>query len=151
MNRATLLSVGILLALLGLADALYLANAALTHSVLTCDIAGLSGCNVVAQSPYSRYFGVPLGVYGTVFYAVMLGIAFIARYRPSRGFDRIFSVLALGGALASVYFMYVQLAIIKAVCIYCLASAAIAFLLVGVALSLRRNDSSAPSSPDTAP
>lgn len=140
MKRSTLISLLAVLAVLGLADAAYLAETALTGGELTCNIEGLSKCNIVAQSAYSHVLGIPLGVYGAVFYAVFLVAALIAAKRGGKGMDRLLGILSVVGALASAWFLYIQLALIKAVCIYCLASAAIsAFLFVAaMALIVRR-------------
>lgn len=129
MARTTLLSFIIILTILGLADAWYLADTALTGTALTCNIAGLDGCNTVAKSVYAHLFGVPLGVYGVVFYVVFLITAGFARMKPSRRADRVLALLALLGTLASIAFLYIQFVLIKAVCVYCLGSAVIAFLL----------------------
>ncbi len=141
MKRSTLISLLIALTVLGLVDAWYLANTALTGGELVCDINGLNDCNVVAQSPYAHFFGIPLGVYGVVFYGLFLLVTFLTLIRPSRGLDRIIAALSVVGVLASAYFVYVQLALIDALCIYCLASAAIAVLLAVVAYGLIRGNS----------
>jgi uncharacterized membrane protein len=129
MKRSTLFSVIGALSLLGLADAWYLAGAALTDTALTCNIAGLNGCNVVAQSPYSHLLGVPLGVYGVVFYSVFLLLAIVALGKPGRKLNLALLALGTAGLLASAWFLYIQFALIKALCVYCLASAGISVLL----------------------
>jgi len=141
MKRSTLLSYVLALTILGLADAWYLADTALTGSSLACSIEGLSGCNVVAQSPYSHFLGIPLGVYGVAFYGVFLLVAIAALRRPSRGFTRMLALLASIGAFASVVYLFIQLAVMTAICVYCLGSAVVAFLLcVPVYLVIRQQN-----------
>ena len=139
MKRSTLLSCIVFLSVLGLADAWYLADTALTGGSLACSMEGLSGCNAVAKSAYSHLFGVPLGVYGLAFYGVFLIAALFAMRRVSQGMDRMLMLLGIVGLLASVAFVYVQLALIKAVCIYCLGSAGISVLLAGAAFLVVRS------------
>ncbi len=129
MKRPTLVSLLIALALLGLADAWYLADSAMTGAQLTCNIAGLDGCNIVAQSPYSHVFGIPLGVYGVVFYTLFLVVSVFTFWRPLRIVDVAIGLLASVGFAASIYFVYIQVFLIKALCIYCLGSAAISLLI----------------------
>jgi uncharacterized membrane protein len=139
MARQTLISFLLALTLLGLLDAAYLAETAMTGKELACDINGLEGCNAVAQSPYSHLFGLPLGVYGVAFYGLFLILAGLALARPARALERALALLSAIGVVASAYFLYVQLALIKAVCLYCLASALIAVLLALVAWLLVRS------------
>ena len=134
---ATLVAV-LLLSFLGLADSWYLADSALSGGELTCSIAGLDGCNAVADSPYSNPFGLPLSLYGAVFYAVLFTLAAVALLLPSR---RLYgALLAFGtlGSAASVYFLFVQVVLIEAVCVYCLLSALVTFMLFGLTLWLFR-------------
>jgi uncharacterized membrane protein len=117
------------LASLGLIDALYLSDMALTGSELTCTITGLDGCNVVAQSVYSQFLGLPLAVYGVMFYSLLLLAIIVSLYRVSTGMRRLVFMIALAGAFFSTYFMYLQFFVIKALCIYCMGSAFIAYIL----------------------
>ena len=139
MNRhaAVLLAV-LMLSFLGLADSWYLADSALSGNELTCSIAGLEGCNAVADSPYANLFGIPLALYGTAFYAILFTLAAIALLLPSR---RLYgALLACGtlGVVASLYFLFVQIMFIGAICIYCLLSALITFVLFCLTLWLFR-------------
>lgn len=138
MPRNVLLAILIVLALLGLADSWYLAQSAATDTSLVCDIDGLDGCNTVAQSPYSRVAGIPLADFGLLFYgALLLGAVALLRF-PGRRAKLSIVVLTALGALLSAYFVYVQLALIQAVCIYCIASAIISWLSLPTALALPR-------------
>ena len=119
----------IVLTSLGLLDALYLSDMALTGSELACSIAGLDGCNVVAQSVYSQFLGIPLAVYGVIFYSLLLLAIIVSLYRVSIGTKRLVFFIALAGALFSSYFMYLQFFVIKALCIYCIGSAFVAYIL----------------------
>lgn len=146
MTRRAIIYLIIILAVLGLGDSIYLAVKAATHSSLFCEIgAGLDGCNTVAQSPYSRPFGIPLAYLGVVFYALLLGAALAALWKHHQHFHRALLAVAGIGALFSVAFLYIQLALIEAVCIYCLASAAIAFLSLGLAFWLERRHAPVPA------
>jgi uncharacterized membrane protein len=129
MRRPHLLALIMVFACIGLADAWYLMESAFTSSSLVCTIAGLEGCNVVAQSEYSRLFGLPLALYGVLFYVLFVGCAFYVYTHAKPATARLLMYLSILGVLASGVFVYIQLALIKALCIYCLASAGIAVLL----------------------
>ncbi len=116
------------LAVVGIADAFYVAQASYTGRPLWCPI--IEGCNTVAQSPYARIVGVPLSYFGLVFYVYMFGLAALLALDPfSRGLRLGASVYAATGVSYSIYGMYLQLGAIQAVCIYCLISAVITILL----------------------
>jgi uncharacterized membrane protein len=143
MRRATNLALISVCSVLGIADAWYLAEHALTDTALSCSFGStLSGCNTVAQSAYSHFFGVPLGIYGVVFYSLVL-LASLAAYRlRSRRLD--LSILGLGivGALASAYFVALQVFVIKALCVYCVGSFVLSLVILVAALLLARKDAS---------
>jgi len=134
MNRTVLLAVLIALALIGLADSLYLSQSAMTDTPLVCDIQGLDDCNTVAESPYSKLLGVPLAVYGLGFYGAILALGIFLYFRPSRLGALALVAGAVLGALSSAYFLYLQVAVIQAFCVYCIASAIISFILAALAL-----------------
>jgi uncharacterized membrane protein len=117
------------LALLGLAVAFYDSYSIYNAQPLWCP-PPINGCNEVAASPYARIFGLPVGYYGVVYYADMLGLAVLLACDPFARGVRIAAVLcAAAGVLFSAYFMYLQLAYIHAFCIYCLVSAVTTVLL----------------------
>lgn len=119
----------LILAFLGIANSAYLAQSALGNEPLLCNVSGLSGCNTVAQSPYSALFGIPLGLYGVAFYAgvFILAAVELLLFRPY--LRRLLQVGALVGLLASVIFTVIQKFLIQAFCIYCILSALIALLI----------------------
>lgn len=139
MTRTALLSLLLVLTFLGLADAWYLAQAALDGTALSCSIQGLeslNGCNQVAQSVYSQFLGLPIALYGVGFYAALFAIASTLFAVPKRPLYRAAIVLGAIGFLLSLYFVFLQFLVIKALCIYCLASMLISILIFLVTLQL---------------
>jgi len=126
----------LVLAFLGLADSWYLAEKAITGGTLTCNISGLEGCNVVAQSAYSHLFGIPLGVYGVIFYVVIFLLSALLFVEPKRFVHNTLALLGVLGLLASIVFLFIQFFLIKALCVYCLGSAVISLLLFVVTVWL---------------
>jgi uncharacterized membrane protein len=137
MSRSTLLAIILVLAFLGLIDSVYLAHAALSDTALSCGISGLDGCNIVAQSAYSRIFGVPNGIYGVVFYALTLILSFVMIRSYHSWMLKLLLALTSAGLIASFYFLYLQVFLIKALCIYCLGSFIAALLICGASWLLR--------------
>jgi uncharacterized membrane protein len=121
------------LTLIGIAAALYVAKGNYTGQPLWCPI--IDGCNVVVNSPYSRVFGVPMSYFGFIYYLYMFALAARLAFEPLSNSLRFRAVLYAGvGAASSLYFMYLQLSFIRAVCIYCLISAVTTFFLLFAAI-----------------
>ena len=115
---------------IGIADAFYDSYAIHTGQLLWCP-PPIDGCNTVANSPYARVFGVPLGYIGVVFYLHMFAFAALLASDPySRGLRLGALLYAVLGVFSSMLFLYIQLSFIHAFCIYCLVSALLTLLLL---------------------
>lgn len=119
----------LVLAFCGLADSAYLAQHEISGTPLQCNIAHLSGCNIVAQSPYSHILGVPVAEYGLLFYGVVFALAALELVIYDRLLRRVLQGIALLGLLASIGFTLLQIFVIQALCEYCVGSATIALLI----------------------
>ena len=125
-----------IIGVLGIVNAGYLAYAAFLGDSPTCFLK--SGCDIVAASPYSRVFGVPLALFGVFFYTLVAGFALwgiASKSAPVHAYLVPFTTL---GFLLSLYFLYLQAFVIGAYCEFCLFSlfdATVLFLLF-VAYSL---------------
>lgn len=112
---------------LGFVDASYLTAKHYLGTALTCAL--FEGCDVVTTSKYSEILGVPVSLLGAVYYLSVF--VFVAYYLDSHKL-RSLSLAAyatFAGFSASLYFMYIQFFILKALCIYCLFSALTSTLL----------------------
>ena len=122
-----------LLALLGLFDAAYLALERVTGGPIVCPVGG--GCETVQSSTYALLFGVPVAFIGVAGYAALLVVALVSLQDRNLGSispDALLLALASIALLAGVYFMYVQVALIGAICFWC-AMAALLDLLIWLA------------------
>ena len=103
--------------LIGLFIAGYLAVVEVGGGVPVCG--PLKGCETVAQSEYSRIAGIPVAVYGVVLSLTLLTLA-LAWWRTNfRGRLLLHNGLSLGGVIFEIYFIYIQIAVIRAVCVWC--------------------------------
>lgn len=111
---------GLILAVLdvvGLGIALYLSIVELGGGVPSCG--PLKGCETVAQSEYAWINGVPVAVYGVGLSLVLLTLA-IAWWRTNLyGLLLAHYGLSLAGVIFEIYFIYIQIAVIRAVCVWC--------------------------------
>ena len=93
-----------------------------------------SGCDIVQASRYAMFLGVPTALWGAVFYAaigVLSGMGFTAG-RWLAAF-----LLAAAGVGFSAYLSALSLFLLRASCIYCLVSSAIAVALLLLLLRQR--------------
>lgn len=99
-------------------------------------------CDVVNNSVYSQFYGVPVCVIGLVGYLVLLGLALATLWTNGRTQRQILLLslfLSLGGVGFSVYLTYLEIYVIEALCSWCVASAMVITLLAIVnAVKLRQ-------------
>jgi uncharacterized membrane protein len=107
-------------AFLGVLNAGYLAWSAALGNAPTCFLN--SGCDIVASSPYSKVFGIPLATFGVFFYTMIFGFALWRVFVPKAPALWYLFPLATLGFLLSLYFLYLQAVVIDAYCEYCLFS-----------------------------
>jgi len=117
---------------IGLGDVFFLAY--YQHLGLTPGCA-IGGCEIVLNSVYSKFYGVPLSYIGIVYYGYMLVLAGILAYDPFCKGTR-FAMLAYAtfGLLCSIGYELTQIFVIHAICMYCAISAATTLLLFVLAL-----------------
>ncbi|MCL4560240.1 MAG: vitamin K epoxide reductase family protein [Chloroflexi bacterium] len=118
--------------LLGLADASYLTWIKLTNNVASC-IKGIGDCYTVNTSPYSEFHGIPIAIFGAGAYLLIL-IFLVAeginRFWQENANLFVFAI-SLFGVLYSMYLTYIEIAVLKAICPFCVASAlAMVILLI---------------------
>ena len=127
-----LYSVAALFCLFGLADATYLTVLALTGESAACS--GQTGCFEVLGSAYSRVAGIPVAAFGVAGYFCAFTCATFAVFNYARA--RKFFALTAGVLFAvTLWLLYVQAFLLHAFCRYCLFSAAITFLLMGLVVA----------------
>jgi uncharacterized membrane protein len=119
-----------LLALVGILISAYMS--AYTFGLLGTIVCGSGGCETVQNSPWAVFLGVPVPVigllgYGALFAAAMVGL------QPAFAEDRrVAWVLVAGaviGVLFSAYLTWLEAAVIRAWCRWCVTSAVLAVLI----------------------
>ena len=120
-----------LVALVGLADAVYLTINHYTGEKVPCSVTG--GCEAVLNSAWSEIGGVPLAAFGAAAYFVAFSLAILAAF-GNRLMWKLFGVQTALMAIFSIYLIYVQKYIIHEFCQFCLLSAATSVTLFLIAL-----------------
>jgi uncharacterized membrane protein len=98
---------------------------------------GTGSCEAVQQSPWSRFAGVEVSLIGLVGYAGLLVVSFVT-LRPGLETQRwpttVLALLAGIGVAFTAYLTYLELFVIRAICRWCVGSAAIIVAILVVAL-----------------
>jgi uncharacterized membrane protein len=120
--------VAALLAVAGIAVAAYIVIAESGGGAPKCVVGG-HGCQTVAESKYSELAGINVAVIGIVGYALLLAAALLAGDAGRFGGF----LTALVGFGFSAYLTYLELFVIDAICQWCVVSAVLMTLSLGVA------------------
>lgn len=127
------------LAVLGLGISTYLTLTHYARKSIVC--AGLGECDYVNSSQYASVAGIPVSVLGILMYAGLLAAALAWAWRhQSEALPVVYWGMALAGAGYAGYLTYVELGILHAICVWCVASAtvlAVSLVVSTAALLLR--------------
>lgn len=123
----TPINIFILITVLGLINTIYLSYHSIRGTLVYCLGFPDEWCEKVQKSKYSRTFGIPnpylgLGMLLVILLLVVLYSLGIFPLLPVQ-------LLVSFGFLFSLYFLYIQAAIIKAFCTWCVVSALVFTLL----------------------
>lgn len=113
----------------GLGIATYLTVVHLVGGAPVCAIA--HGCGIVQRSPYASLAGVPVAAIGVAGYLAIL----VALARDGETARTAAALLTLAGAGFSGWLTWVEVQILNAICIWCVASAACMTALAGIAVA----------------
>jgi uncharacterized membrane protein len=139
--RATKLYIAMAcLALVGLADAIYLTVQHVTGQSVRCTI--VSGCSEVLSSSYASFNGIPLALIGAVAYFTVFSLATLAAFEYPLVAKLLLVVTALM-FLTTLWLIYLQAVVIGHFCQFCLLSAAVTIALTVLVLFAARRGSTA--------
>jgi uncharacterized membrane protein len=131
--EVVLFVVAAVVALLGLADSIYLTVHHLTGQDVDC--VASTGCETVLTSSYSAVGKIPLAAFGLAGYFTVFSLATLAAFdrRWARRFFFCLVAVMLG---VTCWLLYVQAFVLHAFCDFCLLSAALTAILSAVGLAL---------------
>src|SRR5574341_1734089 len=130
----------VVLAAAGVLVSGYLSVKRFTGGSLACS--RWAECDVVNNSVYAKFYGVPVAFIGLAGYLVILCLAMAAVQAEGTAQRRLLALgflFALGGFGFSVYLTYLEIYVIEAICMWCVISATLITLLAIVGgINLRR-------------
>ncbi len=126
-----------LLAATGLGIALYLTVVKLAGVAPVCGPSG--GCEAVETSAYAEIGGIPIAAVGVAYSLVTMAAAVVWWRRSDVRALYVLYGIGLAGALVELYLVYLELAVIHAICIWCAAfGVTIIASLIGTIVAIRR-------------
>jgi uncharacterized membrane protein len=114
--------ISVILVVVGLFVSIYMTIYKVTSNDALC--LGSGDCSTVNASRYSEVYGIPVGSVGIAGYLAILLVHWYERrdkFFEKNGPMLIFG-MALTGFLFTLYLIYVEFAILKAICPFCLTS-----------------------------
>lgn len=135
-----------IVSILGFLDATYLAVEHFGGRVPPCSI--VAGCDVVTRSAYATIGTIPVALLGSLYYLIFFILTIAYLDSKKEVLLRMAASLSILGFCASAYFVFLQFFVLKAICIYCMASAISSTILfiAGMVylISSRKSGESAP-------
>lgn len=124
------------LALVGAAIAAYLT---VTRALGEAPVCSTGGCEKVQSSDYAEVLGIPVALLGLLAYLTLFATAL----RAGPAFAAIGAGIALASLAFALYLFVVQLVVIEALCLWCLASDAVIALIAPLAVWRMAREASA--------
>lgn len=121
----------VLVALVGLGDAVYLTVHHYTNEKVPCSI--VAGCEQVLTSEYAELFGIPTAMFGALAYFLAFCFALLAAF-GNRKMWLIYGLQTVVMFLFTLWLFYLQWRVIEAFCQFCLLSALTTTVLFVIAL-----------------
>ncbi len=129
---AWIISIGA--SLIGLIDSIYLTWIKLADKTAACS--NIGDCESVNNSQYSEIAGIPIALLGAGAFLTIFLLLALEKRLPDQSTSLRMGVfgLSLTGTLYSVYLTYLEIAVLRAICPFCVVSAISIFvlLIVGV-------------------
>jgi len=82
-----------------------------------------SGCEIVANSIYSKFLNISLPFWGALFYISVISLSFFKK------FENLLLFILIIGAVFSLYLTFLEIFVIKAICFWCMLSAICSWIM----------------------
>lgn len=130
MNKSLFLLLIFVCAVIGILDTAYLSYEHFAKIIPPCSTSIWVDCGKVLQSQYSIILGIPVAVLGLVHYVMLwlntVGVTFF-NFKQSKYLMVLQSWAAF---FFSLYFVYLQLVVLRSICLYCMLSAFLSLVVV---------------------
>ena len=129
----------VVVSLIGFSDATYLTAKHYLGVPINCSL--FEGCEEVTSSQYAAIFGIPVSLAGAGYYLLIFVLMIAYLDTRKERITYFISRLTPLGFIASLWFLYLQLFVIGAICLYCMISFTTSTLLFILGLILLQLES----------
>lgn len=126
------------IALIGFADATYLTISHYADITVPCGTGIFSDCGKVTSSVYASIFGIPLALFGALYYVTNIVLAVLTLDSKNTKWIRWAGYFSTVGLVTSATLVYLMFFVIKALCLYCFVSALSSTLLFALGMYMVR-------------
>ena len=133
-SRRYLWVISIGASLAGLVDSVYLTWIKIADKTAACS--NIGDCEAVNNSIYSEIAGIPIALLGAGAYLLIIILLLLESRYPEQVANLQMGVfgLSLVGTLYSAYLTYLEIAVLRAICPFCVVSAIAIFVLLIVSV-----------------
>ena len=131
------LRVSAVVAFLGFLDSAFLTVKHYVGGTLPCLTSG--SCEVVTTSTYSMIYGVPVALLGALYYIAMFVLILVYLDSGKEAVLRLSRWLVRIGLVMTIWFVFVQIFILHAICLYCMGSALSTTILFILSVHIQRS------------
>ena len=110
---------------------------------LTCSV---GSCETVNTSKWAVFLGFPVAAWGVFFYVTVFALALVGtseRLENAKWVSLLLTLWSTVGLLFSAWLTYLELAVIQAICIWCVVSAVLVTVIFVLSVADLREKSSA--------
>ncbi len=115
----------IFLSVIGLGVSIFLATSHYLQFAVPCNVT--HGCDEVLASKYSQAFGIPLAVWGGVFFLGVIYASLLANHYAV--WRKLLKIGLAIGAVIALWLLYTQFFILHRICQYCLTTDTLSLLI----------------------
>lgn len=122
--------ISLIVAIVGLVDSIYLAWIKVADKTAACS--NIGDCDAVNNSQYSEIAGIPIALLGAGAYLLILVLLLLDQRWPEQTVNMRLGIfgLSLSGTLYSGYLTYLEIAVLRAICPFCVVSAIAIFVIL---------------------
>ncbi|KKR05745.1 MAG: Vitamin K epoxide reductase [candidate division WS6 bacterium GW2011_GWF2_39_15] len=137
MSKGGILKILLLLFSLGVLISSYLYISKVVNAPVICPD---TGCQVIADSPYSYFIGQPVALWGLMYFLGMFVITVLLIKKELHLLKSLYYVGVIVGVLFTLYLRYVEFFKVGAICVWCWASVVVMIGIIVFTLKMYSAD-----------
>lgn len=126
----------LILSFLGFLDASFLTVKHYLGLRIGCSLFNINGCDVVTKSPYAAVGPIPIALLGALYYVFIFVLTILYWDLKKEKIILFIARFSIVGFVISLLLVFLQIFVIKAICLYCVGSAITSTLIFLLGLNV---------------